>query len=118
MSWGSALCQYLSQIHSRSNLDKITQDRDSLQDNRPSSRELSTGAASLVQDRPHNSHVGLGVGITAFASMMQDFIAAKPWSAARDTGRMIALVGDAEMDEGNIFECLQEGWKHNLRNTW
>ena len=62
--------------------------------------------------------VGLGVGITAFASMMQDFIAAKNWSAARDTGRMIALVGDAEMDEGNIFECLQEGWKHDLRNTW
>jgi pyruvate dehydrogenase E1 component len=62
--------------------------------------------------------VGLGVGITAFASMMQDFIAAKPWSAPRDTGRMIALVGDAEMDEGNIFECLQEGWKHDLRNTW
>jgi len=62
--------------------------------------------------------VGLGVGITAFASMMQDFIAAKPWSETRDMGRMIALIGDAEMDEGNIFECLQEGWKHNLRNTW
>ena len=28
------------------------------------------------------------------------------------------VVGDAEMDEGNIFECLQEGWKHDLRNTW
>lgn len=62
--------------------------------------------------------VGLGVGITAFASMMQDFIAAKPWSKACDKGRMIALIGDAELDEGNIFECLQEGWKHNLRNTW
>jgi pyruvate dehydrogenase E1 component len=31
---------------------------------------------------------------------------------------MIALVGDAEMDEGNIFEALAEGWKHGLRNTW
>ncbi len=31
---------------------------------------------------------------------------------------MIALVGDAELDEGNIYECLQEGWKHDLRNTW
>ncbi len=31
---------------------------------------------------------------------------------------MIALVGDAEMDEGNIFEALLEGWKHGLRNTW
>ncbi|OZB12542.1 MAG: transketolase, partial [Hyphomonas sp. 34-62-18] len=29
-----------------------------------------------------------------------------------------ALVGDAELDEGNVYECLQEGWKHGLRNTW
>ncbi len=62
--------------------------------------------------------VGLGVGITAFASMMQDFITAKPWAKPSEQGRMIALIGDAELDEGNIFECLQEGWKHNLRNTW
>ena len=31
---------------------------------------------------------------------------------------MIALVGDAEMDEGNIFEAMLEGWKHGLRNSW
>jgi pyruvate dehydrogenase E1 component len=31
---------------------------------------------------------------------------------------MVALVGDAELDEGNIYECLQEGWKNDLRNTW
>jgi len=31
---------------------------------------------------------------------------------------MIALMDDAELDEGNIYECLQEGWKHDLRNTW
>ena len=31
---------------------------------------------------------------------------------------MIALVGDAEIDEGNIFEALLEGWKHGVRNTW
>src|SRR3546814_13241365 len=31
---------------------------------------------------------------------------------------MIALVGDAELDEGNIYEALMEGWKHDLRNTW
>ena len=30
----------------------------------------------------------------------------------------MALVGDAELDEGNIFECLLEGWKQGLRNTW
>ena len=31
---------------------------------------------------------------------------------------MIALVGDAELDEGNIFEALLDGSKHGLRNTW
>ncbi|MEO1650710.1 MAG: 1-deoxy-D-xylulose-5-phosphate synthase N-terminal domain-containing protein, partial [Pseudomonadota bacterium] len=62
--------------------------------------------------------VGLGVAITAFASLVQDYIAAKPWADAKPDGRMIALVGDAELDEGNIYECLQEGWKHDLRNTW
>ena len=62
--------------------------------------------------------VGLGVAITAFASIMQDYIAAKPWSAGKAKGRMISLIGDAELDEGNIYECLQEGWKHDLRNTW
>src|SRR5260370_17965918 len=36
----------------------------------------------------------------------------------RPEGRMIALVGDAEMDAGNIFEALLEGWKQSLRNTW
>ena len=62
--------------------------------------------------------VGLGVGITAFASMIQDYLGAKTWTASRPSGRMIALVGDAELDEGNVYECLQEGWKHDLRNTW
>src|ERR1700730_5433380 len=33
-------------------------------------------------------------------------------------GRMIALVGDAELDEGNVFEALLEGWKHDVRNVW
>jgi hypothetical protein len=31
---------------------------------------------------------------------------------------MIALVGDAELDEGNIFEAMLEGWKQGLRNCW
>ncbi|WP_456391180.1 transketolase [Profundibacter sp.] len=62
--------------------------------------------------------VGLGVAVTAFASIVQDYLAAKPWANSPADGRMVALVGDAEMDEGNIYECLQEGWKHELRNTW
>jgi pyruvate dehydrogenase E1 component len=27
-------------------------------------------------------------------------------------------VGDAELDEGNIYEALLEGWKHDIRNVW
>jgi pyruvate dehydrogenase E1 component len=62
--------------------------------------------------------VGLGVGITALASIVQDFIAAKDWGADQKLGRMVALLGDAELDEGNIYETLQEGWKNDLRNCW
>jgi pyruvate dehydrogenase E1 component len=63
--------------------------------------------------------VGLGVAFTAFASLIQDYVRAKPWAdKSRPEGRMIALVGDAELDEGNIYECLLEGWKHGLRNCW
>ncbi|EAR51174.1 transketolase, putative [Oceanicola granulosus HTCC2516] len=62
--------------------------------------------------------VGLGVGITALAALVQDFITAKDWGRDVVPGRMVALVGDAEMDEGNVYEVLQEGWKNGLRNTW
>jgi len=62
--------------------------------------------------------VGLGAAFTAFSSLVQDYIAAKGWVSEKDTGRMIALLGDAELDEGNIYECLLEGWKHGLRNSW
>ncbi len=62
--------------------------------------------------------VGLGVAETAFASIVQDYLEAKDWAKDRTLGRMVALVGDAEMDEGNVYECLLEGWKHDLRNTW
>ncbi len=62
--------------------------------------------------------VGLGVAQTLFASLVQDYVHAKGWAADHAMGRMIALLGDAEMDEGNIFEALLEGWKQGLRNTW
>ena len=62
--------------------------------------------------------VGLGVAQTLFASLVQDYVKAHGWAKDRPEGRMIALVGDAEMDEGNIFEALLEGWKQGLRNCW
>jgi pyruvate dehydrogenase E1 component len=62
--------------------------------------------------------VGLGVAQTLFASLVQDYVRAHGWGKGRDAGRMIALIGDAEMDEGNIFEALLEGWKQNVENLW
>jgi len=62
--------------------------------------------------------VGLGVAQTLFSSLVQDYVKARGWAKGWPEGRMIALVGDAEMDEGNIFEALLEGWKHGVRNTW
>ncbi|PNG26536.1 transketolase [Methylocella silvestris] len=62
--------------------------------------------------------VGLGVAQTLFASLTQDYLRAKGWASDKREGRMVALIGDAEMDEGNIFEALLEGWKQGLKNTW
>ena len=62
--------------------------------------------------------VGLGVAITAFASLVQDYLIAQGQMAEADAGRMIALMGDAELDEGNIYECLIEAYKHSIRNCW
>jgi pyruvate dehydrogenase E1 component len=62
--------------------------------------------------------VGLGVAQTLFASLVQDYVRAHGWGLERPEGRMIALVGDAELDEGNVFEAILEGWKQGLRNCW
>ncbi len=62
--------------------------------------------------------VGLGVAVTAFSSLVQDYLIAHGQMQDSDAGRMIALMGDAELDEGNIYECLIEGYKHDLRNCW
>lgn len=62
--------------------------------------------------------VGLGVAMTAFASLAQDYLAARGAVKPQDMGRMISLLGDAELDEGNIYEALIEACKHDVRNTW
>jgi len=63
--------------------------------------------------------VGLGVGVTLFASLAQDYVRLHGLAPeGSESGRMIALAGDAELDEGNIFEALLEGWKHDVRNLW
>ena len=62
--------------------------------------------------------VGLGVAITAFSSLIQDYLTAHGLMDEADRGRFVALVGDAELDEGNIYEALIEGAKHDVRNLW
>jgi pyruvate dehydrogenase E1 component len=62
--------------------------------------------------------VGLGVAMTAFASLAQDYLAARGAVKPEAMGRMISLLGDAELDEGNIYEALIEACKHDVRNTW
>src|SRR5256714_15359390 len=60
--------------------------------------------------------VGLGVAQTLFSSLVQDYVRAHGWALQQPEGRMLALVGDAELDEGNIFEAILEGWKQGLKN--
>jgi pyruvate dehydrogenase E1 component len=62
--------------------------------------------------------VGLGVAITLFASLVQDYLTAHGWLDEQDRGRFVALIGDAELDEGNIYEAIIEGAKHDVRNLW
>jgi pyruvate dehydrogenase complex dehydrogenase (E1) component len=62
--------------------------------------------------------VGLGVAITLFASLVQDYLTAHGWLEEKDRGRFVALIGDAELDEGNIYEAIIEGYKHDVRNLW
>ena len=67
--------------------------------------------------------VGMGVAMTLFASMVQDYT--RLHNLVRDDdhtdqspGRMIAVMGDAELDEGNVYEAMLEGWKYDVRNLW
>jgi len=62
--------------------------------------------------------VGLGVAVTAFASLVQDYLSARGHIPPERMGRFIATVGDAELDEGNVYEALIEACKHDLRNIW
>src|SRR3546814_15481561 len=67
--------------------------------------------------------VGLGVAMSLFASMVQDYVQLQnlvqdPAITAQGPGRMISVLGAAELDEGNIYEAMLEGWKYDVRNLW
>ena len=62
--------------------------------------------------------VGLGGAITIFGSLIQDYLYQHKLIERKKYGKMVALLGDAELDEGNIYEALLEGAKQNVRNCW
>jgi pyruvate dehydrogenase E1 component len=78
---------------------------------------------SRVKDGPEvdfsTGSVGLGVAMTTFAALMADYVRLHDLGRSDlPAGRHIAIAGDAELDEGNIYEALLEGWKHDVRNLW
>lgn len=78
---------------------------------------------SRVKDGPEidfsTGSVGLGVAFTSFAALMQDYLRAHGLvDPASPRPRHVAIAGDAELDEGNIYEALLEGWKHDVRDVW
>ncbi|MEX2616779.1 MAG: transketolase [Alphaproteobacteria bacterium] len=63
--------------------------------------------------------VGLGIAETLFAALVQDYANLHGrMGAGVKPGRMVGLMGDAELDEGNVFEALLEGWKYDVGNLW
>src|SRR6185436_17767596 len=63
--------------------------------------------------------VGLGVALSLCAALAQDYVRLHDLMPPEVApGRMVAIVGDAEFDEGNVFEAMLEGWKHDVRNVW
>ena len=63
--------------------------------------------------------VGLGVGVTLFAALARDYARLHGLAPeGRRLGRMVAIMGDAELDEGNVFEALLEGSKQDVRDLW
>jgi pyruvate dehydrogenase E1 component len=78
---------------------------------------------SRTKDHPgvdfSTGSVGLGAAMTLFASLTQDYVRLHGMVPSdAPAGRMIAIVGDAELDEGNVYEALIEGWKYDVRNLW
>src|SRR5215475_8628190 len=60
--------------------------------------------------------VGLGSGATIFGALAQQYV--EHHFQRSPQGRYIALVGDAEIDEGNVTEALGEARVYELGNLW
>ena len=59
---------------------------------------------------------GLGAAATIFGALTQRYV--RDHFGQAPEGRYIAIVGDAELDEGNIPEALGEATAYGLHNLW
>ncbi len=62
--------------------------------------------------------VGLGGAMTIFSSITQEFLIDNDFIKHTAARKMISIFGDAELDEGNVYEALLEGAKHDIKNCW
>ena len=60
--------------------------------------------------------VGLGAAATIFGALTQRYV--RDHFGHNTPGRYIALVGDAELDEGNVPEALGEARAYGLQDLW
>ena len=61
--------------------------------------------------------VGLGVVAPLFAASVRRYVEAHDAGSSRRPARFIALGGDAELDEGNVFEAVTEPALQGLGNV-
>ncbi len=61
--------------------------------------------------------VGLGGVNALFGALVQDY-AYRHFPQKEQPGRYIAIMGDAEMEEGTLYEALVEGQNYHLRDLW
>ncbi len=61
--------------------------------------------------------VGLGGVNVLFSALVQDYVF-RHFPQTEEPGRYISLMGDAEMEEGTLYEALVEGQNYHLRNLW
>ncbi len=61
--------------------------------------------------------VGLGAVAPNFAALVHDYVATHPYSGLGPGRRYISLVGDAELDEGSVWEAIAEPSMQGQRNV-
>ncbi len=76
---------------------------------------------SRTKDPDHvdfsSGSVGLGAVATNFAAMVDTYNQTHGYADPAESGRFISLVGDAELDEGSVWEAIAEPVMSDLKNV-